>query len=200
MGQEARCLCHWNGTAAEVKALLEPPDLILRGGIRHRVPFAQMKQVRAEGDQLLFLFEGRSIALKLGSALATKWARALLKPPASLAKKLGVRPETTVHTIGDVDDPALKKALTESRAVSHIRGDLIVARVGTPAELSTTLKRAAVSLSRGVPIWLIYRKGPGHALNESLVRSTALAAGIVDTKVAAISDQLTGLRFVKRKT
>jgi hypothetical protein len=36
-------------------------------------------------------------------------------------------------------------------------------------------------------------------LNESLVRSTALAKGIVDTKVAAVSPALTGLRFIKRK-
>jgi hypothetical protein len=31
------------------------------------------------------------------------------------------------------------------------------------------------------------------------VRSTALATGIVDTKVAAVSSALTALRFVKRK-
>jgi hypothetical protein len=31
------------------------------------------------------------------------------------------------------------------------------------------------------------------------VRSTALATGIVDTKVAAVSSTLTGLRFVQRK-
>ena len=75
-----------------------------------------------------------------------------------------------------------------------------MARVDTPAELAATLKKIAAPLSRGVPIWLIYRKGPSHALNESLVRRMALAVGIVDTKVAAVSDELTGLRFVKRKT
>jgi len=200
MGQEARCACRWNSTTAEVKALLEPPDLILRGGIRRRIPFAAMKQVRAVGDQLLFSFEGQSIALELSGALAAKWAKTLLKPPPSLAKKFGITPETTVHAIGVVDDAALKKALAESRAVSRTEGDLIVARVHTPAGLATALKKAAASLSRGVSIWLIYRKGPGHALNESLVRRMALAVGIVDTKVAAVSDELTGLRFVKRKT
>ena len=200
MGQEARCACHWNGTTAEVKAVLEPPELILRGGVRRHIPLAEMKQVRADGDHLLFSFEGQSIALELGSALSAKWAKALLKPPASLAKKLGITPETTVHTIGSVDAAGLKEALAESRAVSHSEGDLIVARVDTPAELAATLKKIAAPLSRGVPIWLIYRKGPGHALNESIVRSTALSAGIVDTKVAAVSDELTGLRFVARKS
>jgi hypothetical protein len=54
-------------------------------------------------------------------------------------------------------------------------------------------------LAEGVPIWFIYRKGPGHALNENLVRSRALDVGIVDTKVSAVSRDLTALRFVKRR-
>lgn len=40
MGREATCTCDWNGIQAEVKALIEPPELILRGAIRRRIPIA----------------------------------------------------------------------------------------------------------------------------------------------------------------
>ena len=117
MGREAQCACIWNGEKSKVKALLEPPELILRGEIRRRVPFSKMKSIKADGDLLHFKFANDSVALELGSAMAAKWADALLKPPPSLAKKLGITPETTVRTIGPMDDPALKNS--KMRRTSH---------------------------------------------------------------------------------
>src|SRR5208282_3214695 len=111
MGREANCLCDWNGETARVKALIEPPDLILRGEIRRRLPFSEMRQVRAEGAALRFNFGGDAVALKLGAPTAEKWAKAILTPPPSLAKKLGITAESTVWVIGTVDDPALETAL-----------------------------------------------------------------------------------------
>lgn len=200
MGHEAKCVCRLAAAAFEVKALIEPPELILRGALRRRIPLAKMQHVRASDDALEFVVEGEPFALLLGKTLAARWADAIRKPPASLARKLGITPETTVRVIGTVDDDVLEEALAEARAVASGKGDVVVARVETPGDLAAALRRAAKDLERGTPIWLIYRKGPGHALNESIVRSTALAAGIVDTKVAAVSFTLTGLRFVKRKS
>jgi len=200
MGREALCTCIWNGRKSDVKALLEPPELILRGETRKRIPFAKMQDVHVDGDQLRFKIEGEPVALSLGSAMALRWADALLKPPPTLAKKLGINPETTVHLIGSADDVALKGALSEAKGVSRRRGDLILARVDTPEELHAALMDAADRLDAGVPIWFIYRKGPGHPLNENLVRMTALATGIVDTKVAAVSGEFSAQRFVKRRS
>jgi len=200
MGQEARCACDWNGTKAQVKALIEPPDLILRGSISRRIPIAAMKQIRADGDRLRFTFNGNPVALDVGSSVAAKWAKVLQTPSPSLAKKLGITGESVVRMIGEVDDKTLEKAISEAKEVTTRRGDLILARVDTPGELTAALKKSAVGLGHGVPIWFIYPKGPGHALNENIVRSTALAAGIVDTKVAAVSSTVTALRFVKRKS
>src|SRR6478672_7246380 len=98
MGREAQCVCIWNGEKCNVKALLEPPELILRGEIRRRLPFSKMKSIKADGHLLHFKFATDSVSLGLGSALAAKWADVLLKPPPSLAKKLGFTPETTVRT------------------------------------------------------------------------------------------------------
>ena len=50
-----------------------------------------------------------------------------------------------------------------------------------------------------MPIWIVYRKGPGHPISEADVRSTGLASGIVDVKVASVSPVLTGPKFVRRK-
>ena len=200
MGREATCTCDWNGAKAEVKALIEPPELILRGAMRRRIPIAEMKTVRAEGSVLCFIYNGERVTLQLEFAVAAKWAEALLKPPPTLAKKLGITAETNVRLIGKNDDPALEEALQVAKSVLPRNGDLILARVSTPDDLRAALAKAADALDRGTPIWFVYRKGTGHALNESLVRSTGLAVGIVDTKVAAVSATLTALRFVKRKS
>jgi hypothetical protein len=199
MGREATCACDWGGAKTEVKALLEPPELILRGSLRNRIPIAAMKQIRADGKHLRFTFNGDPVALDLGSDMAVRWAKALTTPPPSLAKKLGITAESIVRMIGTVDDKALEQALSEAMDVTARSGSLILARVDTPSELTAALKKSADDLNRGVPIWFIYPKGPGHALDEHIVRSTALATGIVDTKVAAVSSALTALRFVKHK-
>lgn len=200
MGREALCACTWNGKRHQVKALLEPPDLIMRGEIRHRMPFAKIEAIKAQNGDLLFRYEGHAVRLQLGSPMAAKWAEAMLKPPPTLAKKLGISSDVTVHMIGPVDDPGLKMALKEARAVSQTKGDLVLARVDTPSDLAAALRKAGDQLGAGVPIWFIYRKGTGHLLNENLVRTTALATGIVDTKVAAVSTEFSGLRFVKRRS
>ncbi len=200
MGREAHCICEWNGDSAKVKALVEPPELILRGEIRRRLPFSDLRQVRAVGAALRFKFGSDVVALKLGAVMAEKWAKAILTSPPSLAKKLGITAESTVWVIGTVDDAALASALGEARTAARKGTDLIVARVNTPAELARAFKTTAKETSAGVPIWIVYRKGPGHPIGEADVRSAGLAAGIVDVKVAAVSAQLTGLKFVKRKS
>lgn len=200
MGREALCACTWNGKKHQVKVLLEPPELIVRGEFRRRIPLASIENLKAEGDHLLLNCNGDSISLQLGSAMAAKWAEAMLKPAPTLAKKLGISSDVTVQMIGPVDDPAIADALKQGKAVSQNKGDLIVARIDTPADLAGALRKASGQLAAGVPVWFIYRKGPGHPLNENLVRTTALATGIVDTKVASVSAEFSALRFVKRRS
>jgi hypothetical protein len=199
MGREAKCECECNGTSAVVKALIEPPDLILRGQIRRRLPFLAMEQLRVDDDKLCFTCRGEDFALALGSVLASRWKKTLTAPPPSLAKKLGIGEDTVVRMVGAVDDEALRAALSAAKAVKEERAELILARVNSPDELARVLRSTARELAARVPIWFIYPKGKGHPLSENDVRSTALAAGIVDTKVAAVSPALTALRFVRRR-
>jgi hypothetical protein len=199
MGREANCRCELNGMSAQVKALLEPPELILRGGLRRRIPFAAMAHLTANGAALRFTFGEEKFSLLLGEAIASKWAKAISAPPPSLAEKLGIAPESTVRILGTIDDEALHQALAAARTVTGGDAALILARVNTQAELDRAFGNTANLLSAGAPIWIIYRKGPGHAIGESDVRSAGLAVGVVDVKVTAVSTQLTALKFVKRK-
>jgi hypothetical protein len=199
MGRESVCACQWNGSTHPVKALLEPPELILRGDLRRRLPISRLKGICADGAILRFEFEGEAFALMLGGDLPARWARALTTPPPALAKKLGISEGTVVRMIGPIDDDAIRTALAAAKAVTSRQAGLILARVNTVSELAHALQVAAKQLAARVPVWFIYPKGKGHAVCENDVRSAGLAAGIVDTKVAAVSPTLTALRFVRRR-
>jgi hypothetical protein len=198
MGREAACTCIWAGIGAQVKALIEPPHLILRGGFRRRLPLAELRNVRADGDLLHFDFRQDSISLVLDNGLAAKWAQAITALPVTLAKKLGITPETCVRVLGIVDDDGLREALAVAQKASKNHGDLVLARVDVGRDVLRTLKATAPDLAAGKPIWFIYPKGSGHMMTEADLRAIVLPTGLVDTKVAAVSQRLTALRFVKR--
>lgn len=200
MGREEICTCDWAGTVAEVKALLETSELILRGDIRKRVPFSEIKGVKAQPDGLRFTVGGERVQLCLGPSVAAKWAAAIASPPPSLSRKLGITNETVVRAIGNTTDENLKSALQEAVSISAKDPDLIVACVDTPESLQETFKQARKQLLKSVPIWMVYAKGPGHPLNESAIRSFLRANGMMDTKVTSVSSQLTALRFSVRKS
>jgi hypothetical protein len=200
MGRVATCQCDWAGTTAEVKALLEPGEMILRGGIRKRVPLSELQKVKVQSDRLCFTVGGEAVQLFLGSTAAGKWATAITTPPPSLSQKLGITNQTVVRTIGSIRDSTLKSALSEAARLSDRDADLIVAFVDTPESLHETLLKAKAQLLKAVPIWMVYAKGPGHPLGESAIRSLLRANGMMDTKVASVSTELTALRFIFRNS
>jgi len=194
MGREAICDCTFAGTTTKVKALLESEELILRGDIHLRAPLHTLHHVRVESESLCFNLDVGPIRLNLGAAAAKSWAKKIKTPPPSLADKLGITGKT-VRTIGPMSDRALDSALTSAALISARNPDLILSYVETPESLATTLREAKAQLARSIPIWLVYRKGPGHPINESAIRTTLRAQGLMDTKVASVSPELTALRF-----
>ena len=102
--------------------------------------------------------------------------------------------------IGQVDDESLRSAIADGQIVPRGKADVIIARVNTRPELEGAFERSLKLVLAGAHLWIVYRKGKGHAINENDVRETGLAAGIVDVKIAAVSELLTGLKFVRRKT
>ncbi len=120
-------------------------------------------------------------------------------PPPTLAKKLGITLDTKIKVIGQVDDEALCSALAEGQIILRGKAGVIIARVKTRPELEGAIERSLKLVLNGAHLWIVYRKGKGHPINENDVRETGLAAGIVDVKVAFVSELLTGLKFVRRK-
>lgn len=195
MGRETNCKCDWAGTIGNVKVLLESTELIVRGDIRRRVPIHSLRSVEAKSGRLIFNSDGDKVQLFLGAPIAEKWVEAIKKPPPSLARKLGITDKIVVRVIGNFADEALNEALRESSQISEKNPDLIVACVETPESLAAALRAAKPQLLKFTPIWMIYPKGPGHALNESVIRSLLRSSGMMDTKVASVSNPLTALRF-----
>jgi len=104
-----------------------------------------------------------------------------------------------VRVIGSAGSDELNAALSEAARISSTNSDLIVACVDTQESLHAALRLVDSDLNRGVPMWVVYAKGQGHALNETAIRSLLRAKGLMDTKVASVSSTLTALRFSWRK-
>jgi hypothetical protein len=193
MGREATCECTVAGITAKVRALLETEEIILRGDIRMRAPLRALQNIRVESDSLHFNLDKDSVQLRLGAVAAKSWAKKIKTPPPTLADKLGITGRT-VRTIGPVEK-AVYSALESAALVRAEDPDLIIACIDTPESIAATLREAKKQLAHSIPIWLVYRKGPGHPINEAIIRTTLRAHGLMDTKVASVSDRLTALRF-----
>jgi hypothetical protein len=195
MGREAICDCTFDGTTAKVKALLETNEIILRGDIHLHAPFHALHHVRVESASLCFNLNKGPVRLDLGATTAKSWEKKIKTPPPSLADKLGITDKTILRTIGEITDRALLDAIASAAQISARNPHLILACVDTPESVATTLKEAKSQLARSIPIWIVYRKGPGHPSNESGIRTTLRAQGLIDTKVSSVSELLTALRF-----
>jgi hypothetical protein len=112
--------------------------------------------------------------------------------------KLGVKPDMRVALVG-LDDAAFTKELhgrTVDVTAGRLRKDteMILFAVDGPAPLKrlATLQK---SMKRDGSIWVIWPKGQAH-IKEDMVRAAAIAQGLVDIKVMAFSETLSGLKLV----
>jgi len=71
--------------------------------------------------------------------------------------------------------------------------------VQTPEELEHHIRGSQGLSAPTAPVWVVYPKGRGKQIDEAQVRKTMRAVGMVDTKVASVSDDLTALHFSQRK-
>ncbi len=193
MGREATCRCRVGVQAATAKALLESSALILRGGVKRHYPLAAIAQIQVQGAELHFRAGDESVVLDLGTDLAAAWARHLMKPPPSLAAKLGVGPDRPVYVLGAVQDPALAAALQGAVTGAAEQARQWLAVLLAPADLQALLQ--ALQATPAPAIWAVYRKGPVADPGDGQVRQALRAAGYRDTKTSAVSAQLTATRY-----
>jgi len=130
--------------------------------------------------------------------------RASASPPSvgyskrSRLDKLGVKPGMCVALVA-FSDPAFRRELRERTAdvtAGRPRKDteMILFAVDGPAPLRrlAALRRA---IRRDGMIWVLWPKGQAH-IKEDTIRGAAIAQGLVDIKVIAFSEVLSGLKLV----
>jgi hypothetical protein len=193
MGREALAVCHWKGETAEVKALLEPAAIILRGDIRATIPRQSITAISVADDALTVVAEGNELSLELGSRQARAWAAALSTPLPTLAEKLGIDVTHRAFVLGQADDTELAQALVG--AVTNTRGEaaVIVAILTTETDLTEAIEAARATPNR--PVWCVYGKGRFATITDATIRRTMRERGFVDNKVSAVSERLTATRY-----
>jgi hypothetical protein len=155
-----------------------------------------MAGVAARGSKLVFTVGQDHVELNLGPEAAHRWAKAIRTPPPSLSSKLGISRATRLSVIGDIESEELKAALAEASPASAKEVDLVLLCVNSQSEVHQYLAGETYT----GPLWVIYPKGPSSEVKESGLRDLLRSHGFIDTKVASVSEKLTALRFVKRKS
>lgn len=125
---------------------------------------------------------------------------------ASQRKKLGIRPGATVIFWDRPVDWSLAEPIGDATVLPPDADgspiDIILAFVRTPADLAAVAATLPKSIHPDGALWIACpRKAGGHRsdITEQLLRDTLLPIGVVDTKVAAIDRDWSGLKFVWRK-
>src|SRR5215470_2550676 len=102
MGNEAICVLKTGGKKVKGKVLLETSEIIFRSeSLRLKIPFAEMKSVKASDGELLVQASDGTHAFEIGP-YAEKWAHKILNPKSRM-EKLGVKPGAKVTVIGEPD-------------------------------------------------------------------------------------------------
>ena len=138
---------------------------------------------------------------------------------APLAKKLGIKPGTSVFmvsppeefrkTLGglpervSIHDKSIKALPVANRGKSGKAGDrrLILWFVRNKRELNRDIARMAARTPDG-GVWIIWPKKGSDLpsdLTQNIVRAAGLAAGIVDYKICSVDETWSGLLFARRK-
>jgi hypothetical protein len=124
-----------------------------------------------------------------------------------LAKKLGIKPASRLALVaapGDFLESTLAPLPDEVEVRSRARGplDTIIFFTKSRADLERRFGTLAGALDPAGSLWIAWPKrasGVKTDLTEDTLREVGLPQGLVDTKVCAIDDTWSGLRFVIRK-
>jgi hypothetical protein len=119
-----------------------------------------------------------------------------------LFKKLGIKPG---HRLALVSAPAgwAVPDLPEGVEVGSAEGaQVVVAFFGSAAELAAGIEALGQAVFPAGALWVAWpRRAGGHDsdITENGIRDVVLPLGLVDTKVAALDDDWSGLKLVWRK-
>jgi len=209
MGQELLCTARIGRKQAQGKALLETSELIFRpmgapgsqgavspGELRLRIPFSDMKHVKAERGILQVKFGSAIAAFQIG-AYAEKWRDKILHPKTRI-EKLGVKPGANVTVVGPLPGDFVQELLSAAQRISEGSVSLNAQLIFLAAETLSDLIRIE-KLARQMPpaagLWIVYPKGE-KSITENDVIAAGRKAGMKDVKVVGFSETHTALKFV----
>ena len=197
MGSEVKCTVRANGKRAEGKALLETTEIIFRSdALRLKIPFAQMKSVKAIDGKLRVQSPEGAVVFEVGPQ-AEKWAHKILNPKSRM-EKMGVKGGANVTVIGKlaVEFEAELTKVTPGFVRGTIAKDteLIFLTAETEKELARATNIAKV-MRGATALWIVYPKGRKD-ITENGVLSVGRKAGLKDVKVVGFSPTHTALKFV----
>jgi hypothetical protein len=122
----------------------------------------------------------------------------LLRYPRSRLDKLGVKPGARVAVVGIEDEVFLKELRERTGDVASGRprkdSDLVLVFMNERAQLAK-LASLRKSIKPEGAIWVVWPKGRKE-FREDDVRAAGPDLGLVDVKVMAFSDSLSGLKMV----
>ena len=119
-----------------------------------------------------------------------------------LSKKLGIKPGHRLALLRAPDGwavPDLPDGVTEGAPED---ADVVVAFHRSAAELAAGIEALGQAIHPDGMVWIAWpRKAGGHDsdITENGIRDVVLPLGLVDTKVAALDDDWSGLKVVWRR-
>ena len=118
-------------------------------------------------------------------------------------RKLGVVPGARWAVVGADPDWRFETAPDAAAEVSgSAPADVVLVFVREAAELDAALAEQERRIHPAGALWIAWpRKAAGHVsdLGDSVVREAALSRRLVDTKVAALDQDWSALKLVRRK-
>jgi hypothetical protein len=199
MGRELQCRAKTAGKWIEGKALLENSEIIFRGDLRLKIPFAALKSVVARDGELYLKYGTDTVVLELG-AKAEKWAHAILHPK-STVDKLGIKAGATISALNLPGDSTMLDAEKSVAAFSDKKllegSDMIFFGATTASDLAAITKLVPSLPARGA-LWIVYPRGRKE-ITEIQVLDAGRRSGLVDIKVVSYSASHTALKFVRPK-
>jgi hypothetical protein len=206
VGNEMKCRVRSGKEESEGKALLETSEIIFRGDFRLKIPFTEIRSVKAvNGELQLRTAEGLTV-FELGARTAEKWCEKILHPKSRI-EKLGVKAGARVALIGfgKGDEEFLKQLEELTKAIKKVSEGVvppdiewIFFKAETQKELSGVAK-ISKGLRGATALWVVYPKGNPKErgkITEGDVLAAGRAAGLKDVKVVGFSATATALKFV----
>lgn len=197
MGREANTVARRGEHEVPLRVHLDSERIELRGSLRADLAFAELGDVRVEGDWLLLSPQSGPVAIRLGAREAALWQRRIAHPP-GLPEKLGLEAACAdAARIGPPDaelDGLLAPFLASGTTLPQ-RYFVALRDSADLAELPGWLE----SLPAGAALWTLRVKGQGAPVKEAALRAVLAQTGWTANKTARFSAERTADRWHRRR-